>query len=129
MSKKINVKKFAGVLVDATEGKTLQETEKIVSEFIGYLSQNRLMSWWREIFRSIDGVWKAKYGVANVTISSAHSLSEKSRQALEKLAVGADIIETIDPELIGGAIIRIDDRIIDGSISGALNSLKTSLVK
>lgn len=127
--KKINAKKFAQVLVNAVEGKTKSETEKIVSEFIGYLSQNRLMSWWREIYRSIDGVWKTKYGVANVTISSAHPLSEKSRKALEKMAVGVDIVASVNSELIGGAIIRIDDRIIDGSVLGQLNNLKQTLVR
>lgn len=127
MAKKFNAKKFAGLLIEAVEGKTLNETEEIIAGFIVYLSQNRLLLWWREIARSIDSVWKQKYGLANVTVTSAHPLSEKSRQALEKVAAGADIVETVNPELIGGAVVRIDDRIIDGSILGALNSLKSSL--
>lgn len=127
--KKINAKKFARVLIDAVEGKSQAEMEEIISEFIVYLSQNRLLSWWREIARGVESVWKEKYGVANVAVTSAHPLSEKSRQALEKAAPGADLVETVDPELIGGAIVRIDDRIIDGSILGALNSLKQTLVR
>jgi F-type H+-transporting ATPase subunit delta len=127
--KKINARKFALVLVEAVEGKTEKEMEKIIGEFISYLSEQRLLAHWREIVRSLDSVWKEKYGAANVTITSAHSLSEKSRKALEKAAAGAEVIELVDPELIGGAIVRIDDRIFDSSISGALNSLKQTLVK
>ncbi|MFH1088803.1 MAG: ATP synthase F1 subunit delta [Candidatus Uhrbacteria bacterium] len=127
--KKINARKFALVLVEAVEDKTEKEMEKIVAEFISYLSEQRLLSFWRDIVRSMDSVWKEKYGAANVTITSAHPLSEKSRQALEKAVAGAEVIELVDPELIGGAIVRIDDRIFDSSISGALNSLKNSLIK
>jgi len=127
--KKINARKFALVLVEAVEGKTEKEMEKIIGEFISYLSEQRLLAHWREIVRSLDSVWKEKYGAANVTITSAHPLSEKSRKALEKAAAGAEVIELVDPELIGGAIVRIDDRIFDSSISGALNSLKQTLVK
>ncbi|MFA6131547.1 MAG: F0F1 ATP synthase subunit delta [Patescibacteria group bacterium] len=127
--KKINAKKFARVLIDAVEDKSPSETEKIISEFIAYLSEKRLLAWWREISRSIENVWREKYGVANISVISAHPLSEKSRKALEKVAPGADIVETVDPELIGGAIVRIDDRIVDSSVLGSLNSLKQTLVR
>jgi len=129
MSKKIDTKKFARAFVEAADGQTVKELEKTTADFVSYLVDNRLLNYWREISRSIDSIWKEKYGVANVTVTSAHPLSEKAHKTLEKMACGAEIIETVDSELIGGAIIRIDDRIVDGSISGALNSLKNSLVK
>lgn len=127
--KKIDAKKFAQAFVEAADGQGVKEVEKIAAQFVSYLAKNRLLIHWREIVRRIDGVWREKYGVANVSVKSAHSLSEKSRRALEKLAQGAEISETVDPELIGGAIIRVDDRIIDGSVLGALNNLKQVLVK
>lgn len=127
--KKINAKKFAGVLVDAVEGKTTNEMEEIISEFVAYLSRNRLLAFWREIVRGIEWVWKERYGAANVSVVSAHPLSKKFRDDLEKITPGAEINETIDAELIGGAVIRIDDRIIDGSIAGQLNDLRQVLIK
>jgi len=129
MSKKIDAKKFARALVEAMEGKSAKEIEKIAADFVSYLSEARLLVYWRDIARSLDSVWKEKYGVASVTVTSAHPLSEKARKALEKANPGADISETVDSELIGGAIVRIDDRIIDGSVLGTLNSLKTILTK
>lgn len=129
MAKKINAKKFAQVFVEATEGQSDKETEKIAAQFTSYLAEHRLLTYWREIVRSIDHVWREKYGVANVAINSAHPLSEKSRKILEKIAQGAEIVETVNPELIGGAIIRVDDRIIDGSVLGALNNLRQTLIK
>lgn len=127
--KKINAKKLATVLVEELEGKNQKESEKILHDFVEYLATRRLLSYWREIVRAIDGVWKTKYGVASVLICSASPLSEKTRKTLEKISCGAEIIETVDPELIGGAVVRVDDRIFDGSIAGALNNLKQSLIK
>ena len=46
---------------------------------------------------------------------------------LQKIAPGADFIERIDPRIIAGAIVRIDDKKIDGSIAGSLRRLKQSL--
>jgi F-type H+-transporting ATPase subunit delta len=126
---KINCKQFAKAFVEAVEGKSDKEVEKLASEFVGFLSERGLMSFWRETVRSIDGVWKEKYGLSSVVITSAHPLSEKARKSLEKMSAGAEIIEEVKPELIGGAIVRVDDRIVDGSVSGALNSLKISLSK
>jgi F-type H+-transporting ATPase subunit delta len=127
--KKINAKKFAQVLINELEGKSEKESEKIIRDFVEYLSVNRLLSFWRDIIRSIDAAWKEKYGVSTILIKSALPLSEKSKKSLLKLSRGAEVVEIIDPELIGGAIVRIDDRIIDGSVLGALNNLKSVLTK
>ncbi|HBR80719.1 MAG: F0F1-type ATP synthase, delta subunit [Candidatus Uhrbacteria bacterium GW2011_GWE2_45_35] len=126
---KIDTKKFARAFVEVMEGKTAKEMEKTASDFVSYLAEQGLMSHWRNIVRSIDNVWREKYGISSVTITSAHPLSENARKNLENLTNGAEIIEKVDSELIGGAVVRIDDRIVDGSISGALKSLKISLLK
>jgi len=63
------------------------------------------------------------------------SATETSEAQLEKIAaalktrLGKEVRVTskIDPTLIGGAIIRAGDMVIDGSLSGRLNKLSTSL--
>ncbi len=63
------------------------------------------------------------------------SASDTSDAQLAKIAaalktrLGKDVrlTSTVDPELIGGAIIRAGDMVIDGSLSGRLNKLSTTL--
>ena len=63
------------------------------------------------------------------------SASETSEEQLTKIAValkariGKEVRLTskIDPTLIGGAIIRAGDMVIDGSLSGRLKKLSTTL--
>lgn len=67
------------------------------------------------------------------TVKSAVPLTEEEREALRrKLAphFGDDIELTcqVDPRILGGVIVRVGDRVIDGSVAGKLEALKKSLL-
>lgn len=99
----------------------------VVESFLSYLREQQLLHRAKGVMRALEIVWKETYGAATITIDTAHALTEEMRTQLNTVARGADIRERVQPELIGGARIRIDDRILDGSIAGKLNSLKTTL--
>lgn len=67
-------------------------------------------------------------GVVEVEVISAFSLEADQQQAIERAVrrrVGKDIeVKTrIDPALIGGAVIRMGDLVIDASVRGRLQQL------
>ena len=69
-----------------------------------------------------------------VTVQTASPLTEdrlvKLKKKLEKLTKKKVEIETeINKDIIGGMIIRIENKIIDGSITNHLKNLKKSLLK
>lgn len=72
-----------------------------------------------------------KIGVASVT--SAIILDESKRKAIEKRLVETTKYETmeidykVDESLIGGLVIRIEDRVVDSSIKTKLESLSKTL--
>lgn len=60
----------------------------------------------------------------------APDVKEKLLKAVERYVGRAvELHETIDPNLLGGFVITIDDMRFDGSIRGALDRLKRVLVK
>jgi len=74
----------------------------------------------------------ARMGVADVYVTSARELGESEKaelsRTLEKLT--GKRVEThfgIDPELIGGAMVRIGSTIYDGSVREQLNRLRERL--
>lgn len=79
------------------------------------------------IIRALDLAWKNVFGVSMMRVTSAHTLGSELQKAFEQWAKGADLVQEVDPALIGGASVRIDDRIIDASIAGRIQSLKTTL--
>lgn len=65
-------------------------------------------------------------------VTSAYPLTEAQRKTLqERLAISTGSIvilhEKVDPELLGGATIKVGDKFTDGSVRGKLKQLKTQL--
>ena len=78
---------------------------------------------------------KAKVeNVVDVVVTSASAISKKQQNAISKALrerLGRDVnLETeTDENLIGGAVIRAGDVVIDGSLRSRLDSLATTLIK
>lgn len=126
---KTNSRKLADLLVEQCEDVTRAELVKIMTAFVSELAARGWMHQWREIERELHGAWKRKYGAVSVTVVSAHPLAASLRKSIEAAAPGADIVERVDERLMGGAVIRIDDRRIDASVAGSLQRLKLHLEK
>ncbi len=63
----------------------------------------------------------------NVEVVSAMPLSD-AEQAKAKSSIGADSISfVVDPNILGGLIVRSGDRVVDGSVRSGLNDLGARL--
>lgn len=72
-----------------------------------------------------------KIGVASVT-SAAELSDAQKKKIVEKLLSSTSYKEfemsyKVDPDLIGGVVIRIGDRVVDGSVRNKLANLKKEL--
>lgn len=124
---RLNIRQIAEVVVRESEGKTKTQITSMMKDLVAFLAEHNLMSKWRELERAIDAAWAKHYGASTITVVSAHPLSSAARKALEEGAKGADLRELVDERLIGGAIVRLDNTRIDGSITGALMRLKNAM--
>jgi len=81
-------------------------------------------------FRRLDN---ERQGVTPATATSAVPLSEDEVRAitarLEEMTGGrVDLDLAVDPDLLGGLVVRVGDRMIDGSVRGRLERLRNQLV-
>jgi len=65
-------------------------------------------------------------------VTSALPLTKKEQETVNKDVIGklgesATISFSVDPNILGGLVIRIGDKILDGSVAGKLESLSRSL--
>jgi len=86
-----------------------------------------------EIAEHFDALKANIENTLDVTITSAAALSEPQREAMAqvlKKRLGRDVnLETeTDEKLIGGAVIRAGDVVIDGSLRARLEGLSTALI-
>lgn len=80
-----------------------------------------------------DLVAKAK-ALVNAEVITAKSLTEDQKSSLAaaletRLGLKVELTETVDTELVGGAIIKAGDMVIDGSAKGRIEKLTTALLR
>jgi F-type H+-transporting ATPase subunit delta len=80
-------------------------------------------------FRRLDD---KRNGLTHATATSAAPLGPDEVRAitarLEQLTGGTIALETsVDPDLLGGVVVRVGDRLIDGSVRGRLERLRNQL--
>ena len=69
---------------------------------------------------------------ASAEITSALPLTSKEQETVrseivERMGSDADISFQVDPNILGGLIIRVGDKVLDSSVSGKLQGLRQSL--
>lgn len=117
-------KQLAQALIDVAEKKNIKASSDALVAWLQARGELRRV---REVIDAVETIWKHRFGAATVTIRSAHQISTTLRKRIETLAPGAELHEFIDAELVGGARIRIDDRVIDASVEGYLEQLHETL--
>lgn len=81
-------------------------------------------------FRRLDNI---RQGITLATATSAAPLSPDEIKALtermEQFTGGrVELDVQVDPSLLGGLVVRVGDRLIDGSVRGRLERLRNQLV-
>jgi F-type H+-transporting ATPase subunit delta len=124
----VTPEQLAQLLIDIA-GPTLGEHG---ANFVRTLAANHRLAYLPEISEQFETLKDADQGVADVTVTSATALSEAQRQQLsaameERLRRKVRLHSEIDPALIGGAILRSGDLVIDGSLSSRLQRIAYEL--
>jgi len=102
------------------------------SNLLRALAENDRLSLIPEIASLYEGLKDEAQGTVEAELISAEEVSEDKQtaisQALEKrLGREVKLVTKIDPSLMGGAIIRAGDLVIDGSIQTRLSEMKMNL--
>ena len=125
---KITARQYAEALMSVTDGKSDKVLESAVKELVEVLHDRHELSRWREIVRAFDNDWRRRFGASEVSLITAVAPTKKLVEELQKAFPQASLRQTIDETLLGGAVIQVDDRRFDGSVSGALSKLHDQLV-
>jgi F-type H+-transporting ATPase subunit delta len=115
-------------LVTGVAGAGLDEQAR---NFIRTLAANRRLGFLPEIAARYEQLRAEAERTVDVTVTSAVELSaeQKTRYAeamRKRLAREVRLHCELDPSLLGGAMVRADDLVIDGSVRAGLSQLATA---
>ena len=126
---KYSPKQYAKALYESLKEAKEDKVDFIFKNFYTVLLRNNDLKLINKIIEKIEEIDKEERGVVEVEVTSAKEIDKDLVSKLRNL-IGkkAEIREKIDPSLIGGLKIQINDLLIDGSIKAKLNKLRQSLV-
>jgi F-type H+-transporting ATPase subunit delta len=115
---------FNGVAGDAFDGDA--------RNFVATLAANRRLAFLPEIAATFEKLRADHERTVEVTVTSAVALSAEQRERMTaalKRRMNRDVHLhcQLDPTLLGGAVLRADDLVIDGSLAGGLTQLAASV--
>ena len=77
-------------------------------------------------------LYDRREGISHATVTSAAPLDDAEVRALNERLKGmtggrVEVAYEVDPAILGGVVVRIGDRLIDGSVRGRLERLRNRL--
>jgi len=118
-----------GQLIIEIAGPQLDEDGR---NFVQTLAENRRLAYLPEIATFFDELKDTEEGVVDVTVTSAAPLAEDQQRTLtealtRRLKRQVRLHTATDATLIGGAILRAGDLVIDGSLRARLERIAYEL--
>lgn len=105
---------------------------KPVQDFVGVISSNRRLRDLREIVTAFAALVAHRRGIVTAHVISAHPLNDVQRQQLRARLIEAgygnvNILEKVEPDLLGGLVVRIGARLYDTSLKSRLQRLQYAM--
>jgi F-type H+-transporting ATPase subunit delta len=116
-------------LISGMSGETLDANARA---FLELLAENGRLDFLPEIAERFEELKAEDANVADVEVTSAVQLDDAQRERLAgalraRLRRDVRLHCTVDPSLIGGAVVQSGDTLIDGSLRSKLERLGTDL--
>ena len=131
---KLTTKQYAIALHQQLLEAGVKDHEAIFSRFIRLLASKNRLSLLPQIAEQLKRHHRAEQGIQLVKITTAKALPEATlkkfkKRLQEELKLDIELQAAIDEKIIGGAVLQLDDTIIDSSIAQALSQLNATLAK
>ena len=105
---------------------------KQVRDFVGVITANRRLRSLRAIVTAFAALVAERRGIITAHVASAHPLNDVQRQQLRARLIEAgygnvNILESVEPDLLGGLVVRIGARLYDTSLKSRLQRLQYAM--
>lgn len=123
-------RKAKGAAIEGVAG--ILGLSDLTGKFLGVLASNRRLSALPGMIRAFRIIAAAQRGEVTAEVTSAHALTDEQLAQLKDRLTAREgrtvkLSSKVDPELLGGLVVTIGSKRIDGSIRTRLNSLAQAM--
>jgi ATP synthase F1 delta subunit len=114
--------------------RTVEGADDTLTNFLELLLENHRMPVVFRVRREFDRLWEEANDLLPVLITSAVALDESvSRRIGDEIGrqtgKQVELTSTVDPDVIGGIVLRVGNSILDASIRNRLETLRKQVAK
>ncbi len=115
-------------------GRVLDDADEALVNFLEMLVENHRMPAIFRINRQYEELWQQENKLLPVHITSAIELDDETIKHIgdkigEQTGQRVDLSSRVDPDILGGIILRVGNSILDASIRNRLNRLRKQVAK
>jgi F-type H+-transporting ATPase subunit delta len=114
--------------------KVLDGADPAILNFLGLLVEKHRMPAIFRIRHAYDELWERENKLLPVEITSAVELDDEIARRIgdqigEQTGQRVELTKTVDPDIIGGLVLRVGNSILDASIRNRLDNLRKNVAK
>ena len=115
-------------------GKVLEGEDGIVRNFLELLIEKHRVPAVHRIRREYEALWQEENKLLPVEVTSAIELDPETVEQIgakigERTGRKVQLESRVDPDILGGIVVRVGDRILDASIANRLESLRKQVAR
>jgi F-type H+-transporting ATPase subunit delta len=131
---KLTPKNYAQTLMEVMRESDPKDRDRILDNFVKVLSENNDIKLMPEIEDEFHKLELSQKGVKQVSVTTARPMGHAEEKNMVKMLndlikSDVELKKTVDEGLVGGVIVRIDDKVLDASVKNNLQQLKNNLIK
>jgi len=102
--------------------------------FLELLAERHRMPAVFRIRREFDGLWAEERKLLEVSVTSAVDLDQEvldtiGKRIEEQTGRHVDLVSKVDPDVLGGLVLRVGNMIMDASVRNRLERLRRQVAK
>jgi F-type H+-transporting ATPase subunit delta len=115
-------------------GKAIEGADEILLNFLAVLIENHRMPVLFRIRRAYDARWEEENQLLPVSVTSAVELDQETvRQIGDRIAEQTgrkvELSATVEPEILGGIVVRVGNQVLDASVRNRLEQLRKQVAR
>ena len=114
---KYKTRDLAALLLALVKDAPQKEIPNLINKFVDYIKEAHATSLLPRILKTFDALWNREFGIKKALITVAKPMNkEEKREVTRALGEEVELEEKVEPEIIGGIKIMIDDLLVDASL-------------